>query len=420
MIDVEKKLLQKALGFFKNEVSEPRTLEDLSSLPCYTLKGITEEISGKLRADLNITNIQTLANYDHIKNKELLKKLGFNIFNFEKWVLAARVITRISNYEVTETKKLALLGLENAGKTAVREILLRKYKGNTLIFDKILRKLQPTKGIEREEFSILDNPIQLWDMGGQEIYRDNYLKEPERFLLGINVVIYLIDVQDKEKHNQTIEYIKQLASTFHTIQDHPVFLVCYHKMDPDIENKQKYWDWIENSWKIISLVLKEHGFKSQRFVTSIYDDITIFKVFSEALKVAADYDIGRMINALLAKYAQETKLDNLILFDSNGLKLGEYIQNDRNLGGLLELIYQFAIYTLHSINQIVALDPSIKMKTHIKDVTYTFYAEKRNFLMTRLLLLDRSLYLATFHLKKIELDTSYIKKLLPWLSNLFS
>jgi len=419
MSELEEILLKKARTFMIEEASTIRHVEQLLTLPCYNIKEISEVDSGKIKTLLNINNIKELAEIDIDNAKGKIKEAKWDFSTFEKWVIAAKIITRISNYEVSESKKISLLGLENAGKTAMREVILRKYKGSPSLFNKILRKLQPTKGVERENISILDANLQLWDMGGQETYRENYLREPERFLLDIEVIIYVIDVQDNEKYNQTIEYLKKLAATFRALNQGPFFLICYHKYDPEFLG-EKYKEWMENSWNIIQGILDEYDFPRKRFTTSIFDDITIFNVFSEALKIVSDYNVGKIINKILEKHAQEAGLQNLILISENGMELGEYIKGGADNSEELEQLYQFAVHTLNSINQLGEIDKLMRNKKYIKSILYTFYADNANFLMNRVLLFDRSIYVATMDPKKKELDIGFTRGLLPWLTNLFT
>ena len=419
MNETEDFLLKRALTFIKAEIEQPQSLDELLSLPCNVLHEVSEQDSQKLKT-LNINNIIELAEFDFDTQKDAIRQSKLSISTFERWMLAARIISRISNYEIKGTKKIALLGLANAGKTAIRQVILRKLHVNTSVFEKIMRKLQPTKGVEREKIPIADADLQLWDMGGQETYRENYLKEPERFLLDIEVVIYVIDVQDSKKHNDAIEYLRKLAATFRTLNQKTYFLVCYHKFDQDIQQDQKYQEWIQNSWEVISGFLEEYKYPRKFFTTSIFQDFSIFNVFSEALKITVDYNIEKVINKLIAKYAQETDLQNLLLLDSNGIKLGEYINSKEENLDLLNQLYQISIPILQSISQINVLNESMKNKRFIKSILYNFIPGNMNLIISRVLLFDKSMYLITSHPEKTELDTQFTNSLMPWLSNLFT
>jgi len=412
-------LFKRAFTFLKEEIERPQSLEQLLSLPCDVLNEISEQDNQKLKT-LNINNIKELAEFDLDAQKDAIRQEKLSFSTFERWMLAARIISRISNYEIKETKKIALLGLANAGKTAIRQVILRKLNLNTSAFDQLIRKLQPTKGVEREKISIADADLQLWDMGGQETYRENYLKEPERFLLDIDVIIYVIDVQDSKRHNDAIEYLRRLAATFRTLNQNPYFLICYHKFDPEIQQNQKYQEWIQNSWEVISGFLEEYGYPRKFFTTSIFQDFSIFNIFSEALKIVADYSIEMVLNKLIAKYAQETDLHNLLLLDSNGMKLGEFIDDEEENPNLLTQLYQISIPILQSISQINLLNESIENKRFIKSILYSFFPGNMNLIITRILLLNKSVYLITSHPEKTELDTQFTLALMPWLFNLFT
>ena len=419
MNEAEDILLKRALTFIKDEIEQPKSLDELLLLPCDVLHEVSEYDSQKLKT-LNINSIRELAEFDLDTQKNAVKQSKLSISIFERWMLAARIISRISNYEIKGTKKIALLGLANAGKTAIRHIILQKLNMNTSVFDKIIRKLQPTKGVEREKIPVADANLQLWDMGGQETYRENYLKEPERFLLDIEVVIYVIDIQDNKKHNDAIEYLRKLAATFRTLNQNTYFLICYHKFDQEIQQDRKYQEWIQNSWEVISGILEEYEYPRKLFTTSIYEEFSIFNVFSEALKITADYNIEKTINMILAKYAQETDLKYLILLNSNGMKLGQYNYDGEENSEILDQLYQISIPILQSISQINTLNESMKYVRTLKSVLYTFYPGDMNLLASHVLLFDKSIFLVALHPKKTELDTKFTHSLMPWLSNLFT
>ncbi|TFF93428.1 MAG: hypothetical protein EU544_05890, partial [Promethearchaeota archaeon] len=72
-------------------------------------------------------------------------------------------------------QKIVVVGLDNAGKTAI----LSKFGGRLGITD--LAKLKPTKGIDRKTLETEELDLIIWDFGGQEQYRENYLKNAEKF-----------------------------------------------------------------------------------------------------------------------------------------------------------------------------------------------------------------------------------------------
>ena len=51
-----------------------------------------------------------------------------------------------------------------------------------------LGKLKPTKRIERKRISTTSLDLFIWDFGGQEEYRKDYLAKPEAFFIGTDLL----------------------------------------------------------------------------------------------------------------------------------------------------------------------------------------------------------------------------------------
>ena len=54
--------------------------------------------------------------------------------------------------------------------------------------------MYPTKNIERT--TLVEKNVVVWDFGGQETYRNEYLADPESYLSSISYAFYVVDVQD--------------------------------------------------------------------------------------------------------------------------------------------------------------------------------------------------------------------------------
>ena len=70
--------------------------------------------------------------------------------------------------------KIIISGLDNAGKTSILTALQKKFD-----FEKEIIALKPTIKVEYHSSKFLGNSIHLWDMGGQQIYRELYIKPSE-------------------------------------------------------------------------------------------------------------------------------------------------------------------------------------------------------------------------------------------------
>ena len=109
---------------------------------------------------------------------------------------------------------------------------MRKFGGEIGIKD--LAKLSPTKGVERQEIITSDLVLLIWDFGGQQEYRDKYLEEPNKYFLKIDLIIYVIDLQDPEKYNESINYFEKIIDILEKLEESPYILIFIHKfISPD-------------------------------------------------------------------------------------------------------------------------------------------------------------------------------------------
>ena len=128
-----------------------------------------------------------------------------------------------------DIRKLILVGLDNAGKTSI----LLSLKGI-----KNLRKfasVNPTRGSDTATFIAFDTGYNIIDLGGQEAYRNDHLKNFKQHLTGTNKIIYVIDVQDEDRYDIAIEYLKSIINLIPEDQASVDFSIFLHKFDPDLE-----------------------------------------------------------------------------------------------------------------------------------------------------------------------------------------
>ncbi|MFX1449772.1 MAG: ADP-ribosylation factor-like protein, partial [Promethearchaeota archaeon] len=195
--------------------------------------------------------------------KELIKKLEI----VEEVVTEPEVIDE----EEPIIKKIALLGLGAAGKTSFFEVLQKNFG--------TLHQLKPTKGISRKMLNILGCEFSIWDYGGQDIYRADYISKSDKFFSEIDLIFYFVDVQE-DTIDESVEYFQQLIDLpqFKSI-DPSRILVQIHKLDPeqlDQEEMQSKINEIKEAFEAIENVTF--------FETSIYDYWSILVCFSEGLK----------------------------------------------------------------------------------------------------------------------------------------
>jgi len=65
------------------------------------------------------------------------------------------------------SKKIGVMGLDNAGKTSIITAITKRFG-----FEEEISRLTPTRGIARDSFKFLGIEFSRLDFGGQKIYRE--------------------------------------------------------------------------------------------------------------------------------------------------------------------------------------------------------------------------------------------------------
>ena len=125
--------------------------------------------------------------------------------------------------------KLLIMGLDNAGKSSIILTLMRDFKK--------VEQVKPTTGIERRIFDFLGVLISEWDLGGQVVYRKTYLtSKAGEIFPNTKILIYIIDVQEKKRYDEAIEYLKGIVDQLNALNVKPAIFVFFHKYDKEKEN----------------------------------------------------------------------------------------------------------------------------------------------------------------------------------------
>lgn len=212
--------------------------------------------------------------------------------------------------------KIIISGLDNAGKTSILTALKKKFD-----FEKEIIALKPTIKVEYNSSTFLGNKMFLWDMGGQKMYRELYIKNPDAYFSNTDLLIYVIDIQDTERFEISINYFDTILTYFkdNNMENVPVIL-SFHKFDPQIRGNDFVNEDVNNLREAIT---KKHpNFKILFQQTSIFDIISIIQLVSYALSVfdKAFFELSTLLEA----YLEELGCTSLILFDKNGIIISEY------------------------------------------------------------------------------------------------
>ncbi len=187
-------------------------------------------------------------------------------------------------------QKVLVAGLDNAGKTAT----LSKFGGRLGISDMI--STRPTKGVVRMKFGSSHLNLYIWDLGGQEEYRERYLNNPEQYFLQLDLLIYIIDVQDPDRFDDALEYFEKIIDSLIILEENPYILIFINKYDPDLKNNPKILLNIELLKDNINELFKTKGYDLhlEIYLTSIYSLISREPQFAKYIKnlMSASYSLS--------------------------------------------------------------------------------------------------------------------------------
>ena len=178
----------------------------------------------------------------------------------------------------------------------------------------------PTKRIARDQFKFLGIEFIRMDFGGQAQYREEYLKYPQKYLSGMDLVFYVIDAQDYERYVQTIDYLDQILLFFKEEQDYPPICVLFHKFDPQLKKDRELNKGILPIKQ--ALTRYNHDFDIFFFETTIFDLKSIMDAFSSGLSLL--FEKIELVSNLFAELSKNYNAILIALFDVKGITIGEY------------------------------------------------------------------------------------------------
>jgi len=215
--------------------------------------------------------------------------------------------------------KIIVSGLDNAGKTSILTALDKKYD-----FQKDIISLTPTIRVEYHTTYFLNQKVIFWDCGGQTQYRELYEKKQDIYFDGTDLMLFIIDIQDKERYKTSLEYLDMILQHFNRNKMDVPLIISFHKFDPEIRTNGVYIEEIES---IRENILKKYSnFKVLFQQTSIYDLISIVQLVSYGLSVFDEkfFDLSE----LLENYIYAFNCKSLILFDRNGIIISEFYNSE--------------------------------------------------------------------------------------------
>ena len=290
--------------------------------------------------------------------------------------------------------KVLLTGLDKAGKTSFMLGINRKYSE--------IIKSMPTKGVERTEENIFDeqnSQISLWDLGGQEKYRERYLEQSEVYLYNIDLMFFFIDIQDVDRIEKALSLFRKILNILIEFDEFPPIVVCLNKFDPDLKGSKEIFKNLE----VIADAIKENSerFFIKIFQTTIFDHWSLISAYSFGLSQLSPN--RELFRNQLKKFAKKTNSDAILLLNENGLILSNFSKTDIS-GKLFEIIAPYYKNLYKTFEEFKLLEQDFIVSSGIAD-------ESKKVIFKKITVEKYNLYLLLFLEKSLEIEK--IEKNLP-------
>ncbi len=334
------------------------SLITLSKLPSDLQKLLDEPISvlkGAEDADIQALEKQGLKKIkDLVEIKDLEKiQQAMDPLMVEKLVTSAKIIGNFAEAKGEVLgKKVVIAGLDAAGKTTIIKTILDPLNYNPA-------DAKPTPGVENSQMNLFGFDLSLWDLGGQSIYRSEYLgKKSERHFGFTSLFIYVVDIQDPKRFKEAYEYLSRIIEIYKHLEDEPYCLILAHKSDPDFSEKDIKKRTEEVQKEVKKLLV---GFHHSVHNTTVRDRSSLFTAFSKGIREISM--VKQILAGILKTFEGKIKAKYLGLYDKTGICLAESDAVD-------DLLKNFTINTILGEELNIFPTDAIKLILALKNKTY--------------------------------------------------
>ncbi len=302
-------VISKFLDLKSVKINKIEKIEDILKLPILSFKFIGKEESTIIKNLFEVSKIREISKLNKENPFETLTKIeeseeGLELTedlkgkieelkvkypDLENRLKKAITISTLINSLAEEkegigpkgvNQKVLVAGLDAAGKTS----LLSKFGGRLGISEMIAT--HPTKGVVRMKFGDTKLNLFIWDLGGQIEYRERYLTNPEQYFVQLDLLIYVIDVQDPKRFDEALDYFGKIVDSVILLEESPFILIFLHKFDPDLKKDPKILLNIELLKDNINDIIKKKKLELELeiYLTSIYSLISREPQFAKYIK----------------------------------------------------------------------------------------------------------------------------------------
>jgi GTPase SAR1 family protein len=170
--------------------------------------------------------------------------------------------------------KISLVGLSGCGKTSLYSVAFAEKSAEET------KGLSPTILYETRRHPFLGLQVGIFDFGGQEQYRKEYMEKPEIFR-GTDILIPIVDLHDPNSFDQAKEYFTGLLEIYRKNNEKPAVFLFLHKYDTEDYQKELLDTNVKKAKEIFLDLFKDYDFEHK--LTSIYLQDELAKVFRDIL-----------------------------------------------------------------------------------------------------------------------------------------
>jgi len=248
----------------------PKSISAILDLSINALQNFDEQTIDIFHK-LNITKIRDFTNLTRDDILTLINEKKIDPIIVQNALIGANLIANAwnkrSEYVKKAKMKVVFTGLDFAGKTSLINRLLSDYNYSDT------SKLEPTIGHIIEEYETERLNLIVWDLGGQKSNIEDYLAEPEKYFVQVDVLFFVIDAQDDLRYDLALKYLSDIIDILEFLNEMPYIMILLNKVDSDIANDPEFQIKLEYiSEKITEIFIeKEKNWQFEITPTSLYN-----------------------------------------------------------------------------------------------------------------------------------------------------
>ncbi|MFX0037062.1 MAG: ADP-ribosylation factor-like protein [Candidatus Hermodarchaeota archaeon] len=167
-----------------------------------------------------------------------------------------------------------MVGLSGCGKTSVYSVAFAAKRPEET------KGLAPTILYETRRHPFLGLQVGIFDFGGQEEFRKEYMEKPEIFR-GTDILIPIVDLHDPKTFEEAKNYFISLLDLYRKNNEKPKIFLFLHKYDTEDYQKELLDTNVKRAKELFLDMFKDYDF--DYMLTSIYEEDKLAKVFRDVL-----------------------------------------------------------------------------------------------------------------------------------------